>query len=367
MPGFDRRLVLCLLSVAPLVAGSEPVSGGDWPRQATPGEAGVDSQVLATLRTRAAQANSDALCVLVDGALVSEEYFAREQEPIELMSCTKSVVSLLIGMLIDAGKIESVAAPVTTWYPEFVAAGAAAGSTEAEAATQRAWRTDVTLRHLLTHTSGLAADATTEKIYASPDFVQFALTSPLKTAPGTAFFYNNVACNLLCGIIEKASGQKADEFARTVLFEPLGIEEFDWTRDAAGNPHGMAGLQLHALDFARIGQLVLQRGEWEGRRLVSEAWLDQSMHPAFPALGGAAAVCGYLWWLDGVTAKPVGAPSVRAIRADGFLGNYLVVVPTSRVVAVRQRRFPQDPAEVELPAFGFPDFSALVQRLVAGK
>lgn len=337
---------------------------------AASGAARVDAAALDTLRLRALQAKSDALWVQIDGEPVAAEYFNTPRTPIELMSCTKSVINLLIGMLIDDGKIASVDEPVTTWFPEFVDAPAGAperaGGAKLDAAA-RAERASVTLLHLLTHTSGLAADATTEKIYASPDFVKFAVESALQTAPGTAFFYNNVACNLVAGIIEKASGQKADDFARERLFEPLGITEFGWTRDATGNPHGMAGCQLHAEDLARIGQLVLQRGVWEGERLISEAWLDASMRPAFPQLGGGAAICGRLWWLDLAPATGEMAARVRAIRADGFLGNYLVVVPSTGLVAVRQRRFPANQAEMAEAKFNFTDFLALAQKVVPAR
>ncbi len=143
------------------------------------------------------------------------------------------------------------------------------------------------------------------------------------------------------------------------MFEPLGITEFGWTRDASGNPHGMAGCQLHAEDLARIGQLVLQRGVWEGERLISEAWLDASMRPAFPQLGGGAAICGRLWWFD---VAPGGA--VRAVRADGFLGNVLLVVPSTGLVAVRQRRFPTRQADMGDAKLNFGDFLALAKKVV---
>ncbi len=371
----DRRLLLSWLMLWPISTTPAvlAIAAPLLPAQAESRSAAqVDARALETLRLRTLQAKSDALWVQVDGEFVTQEYFNTPRGPIELMSCNKSVVNLLVGMLIDDGTIASVDAPVTTWFPEFVEALERAGGVKLDE-TARAQRAGVTLLHLLTHTSGLAADATTEKIYASPDFVKFAVESPLKTAPGTAFFYNNVACNLLCGVIEKASGQKADDFARERLFDPLGITEFEWTHDAAGNPHGMAGCQLHAEDLARIGQLVLQRGMWEGERLISGAWLDASMRPAFPQLGGGAEICGRLWWLDLAPAKPIddgtaaAPPAVRAIRADGFLGNYLVIVPSTGLVAVRQRRYPTNGAEVNDRKFNFPDFINLVQKLVPAK
>ncbi len=421
-------LLGCVLALG-VAASPARHAGDDWPPKKTPKEAGVDEKALADLVEKARAAKSDALVILVDGALVCEEYFDQPQEPIELMSCTKSGVNLLVGMLVDEKKIASVDAPVSTWFPEHVD-----------------WKSgpkkEVTVGHLLSHTSGLKCNRTTEEIYASRNFVKLALEAELADPPGTRFFYNNKAVNLLAGVIEKASGKKMDEFARERLFEPLGINEFGWTKDDAGNPHGMSGLQLHAIDFAAIGQLMVQGGEWEGERIVSEEWIAASTKPAHPELGADAGRCGWLWWLDAepgacffddellarwkkaggserllavgkelcgkrckdvdemrvalraavtkVSAKDAtgGAapdlgwfdPEVNQLgvpfwketpgpsigfRADGYLGNYLVVRPAKRLVAVRQRRYPKDEAELGAPKYAFGDFAQLVGKLVS--
>src|SRR5690606_9210339 len=134
-----------------------------------------------------------------------------------------------------------------------------------------AWRQGekraITIRHLLEHTSGLRASPTTEEIYASPDFVRLALGADLVSKPGAAFAYNNKAVNLLVGIVGIVAGRPLDDLVRAELFAPLGITEFAWMRDRAGNPHGMSGLSLGAHDLARIGQMLLDGGQWKGRRI----------------------------------------------------------------------------------------------------
>jgi len=88
-----------------------------------------------------------------------------------------------------------------------------------------------TLRHILSHTSGLQnVPDTRVEIYPSPDFVQLALAAELKYPPGAKFEYNNKAVNLLAGVVERASGKKHDEFMRDEVFTPLGIREFSWQR-----------------------------------------------------------------------------------------------------------------------------------------
>jgi len=340
-------------------ATSEPWrSTGGWPPAAAPAELGIDPAAIAALMAQARAAKSDAVVIVVDGKLVAEEYFGLPQDAIEMMSCTKSMISLLVGIAIDDGTIESVDTPVSRWFPEFLDADG--GDHDASV---RARRANVTLRHLLTHTSGLVPAPGSGKIGTNPDLVAGAIECRVAKPPGTAFAYNNLAVNLAAGILERATGRKADQFARERLFGPLGIVEFGWRRDMAGNPFGMSGCYLHARDLARVGQLVLQRGVWEGKRLVSEKWLDEAMRPAFPELGRGA-VCGYLWWLDVFPATETEPSRVRGVRAEGMLGNHLVVIPEKKLVAVRQRRYPTDRSELAQKKYGFPDFAALVRKLV---
>ena len=341
---------------------------------------GLDLDALDALHMRAEETNSDALVILRNGKLVLEETFGTEPGPIESMSVTKSVVSLAVGHLIDAGTIESLDTPVHAFFPEW----------------NQGSKKRITIRHLLTHSSGLQAGQTTEEIYASPDFVQLALCAELEWEPGDGFFYNNKAVNLLAGVVERASGTKLDEYLGEHVFAPLGIEDFTWTRDQAGNPHGMSGLQIRPVDLAKLGQLVLDEGRWGDRQVLSADWVRTSTR-AQDLFGR----CGFLWWVtpesksfvidafvlgkwreggsdaDFVSAmeplldrpltgdeleeeirtrlgsravwnantfernlpdvRVLAGPS-RVIRADGYLGQYVVVIPADDLVAVRMIR-----------------------------
>lgn len=119
-----------------------------------------------------------------------------------------------------------------------------------------------------------------------------ALAAELSDAPGIRFSYNNKAVNLLAGIIEIASGVRLDLYIAGKIFQPLGITDYKWGLDASGVPFAMAGLQLNAVDFAKIGQLVLNKGEWNGRRIVSEQWIDESLKQGQPYYN----LAGLLWW-----------------------------------------------------------------------
>jgi CubicO group peptidase (beta-lactamase class C family) len=238
---------------------------------------GINQEALATLLKRAEVAHSDAVIILKDNKLVGESYFGKPKEKIEIMSCTKSVVNLAVGRLIDAGKIKSLDQPVHEFYPEW----------------KQGNKKLITIRHLLNHTSGLQniPNATVE-IYPAENVVKLALSAELSDAPGSRFHYNNKAVNLLAGIIQLASGKRMDSYIADEILTPLGITDYKWGLDPSSTPFAMAGLQLHAIDFAKIGQLVLNKGTWEGKRIVSEQWLNETLkqgQPFYP-------LAGLLWW-----------------------------------------------------------------------
>jgi CubicO group peptidase (beta-lactamase class C family) len=383
----------------------------DFPR-AEPGEVGIDKAALERLRERAKEADSDAVVVVKDGRLVADWDFGRDRGPIEAMSATKSIVNLAIGRLIDQGKIRSLDQPVHEFYPEW----------------KQGRKKLITVRHLLNHTSGLQSPLITAEIYASPDFVQFALAAEISDHPGSRFSYNNKAVNLLAGVVQRASGERMDKYLGKEIFEPLGIKEFGWTLDRSGNPHAMAGLQIRAIDLAKIGQMMLDEGSWKGRQVVSKDWVRKSVEPGQPLEPG----CGLLWWLtyrrmimtvddavlryfkeQGLTAKslekleafkgkPMEAEPFRAallpiLREDdvfktkladpsrqripwkprvdgpvkgysarGYLGQVLYVMPRQRLVAVRQRRS-RAGTNPEDPTTNFFDFMEMVAALVPDK
>lgn len=326
----------------------------------------------------AEQAGSDALYVSVDGAPVVD-WSRGERKPIELMSTLKSVVAIAIGRLLLDGDLESLDQPVHTFYPEW----------------KQGRKKLITVRHLLNHTSGLqnVPNAGAE-IYPSPNAIQLALAAELTADPGAAFSYNNKAVNLLAGIIEKASGLRMDLYFGEKLFAPMRITEHQWYFDKSGQPHAMAGLRLLAADAAKFGEIIVDGGTYGETRLVSQAYVTemlapgQQMHPLagllwwryvpeqtitprnpLPQTGDAAmqdhlrALAGTQYTSRGEARNAVEAKlgadhdqlltkalgpdwfgavfdwrvgEAAAYYAQGSLGQYIVVVPEAKVVAVRQ-------------------------------
>jgi CubicO group peptidase (beta-lactamase class C family) len=227
-------------------------------------EHNLEAGTLGRLVTRARASSTDALCVMKDGRIVLELYSEHPDArgPIEAMSATKSIVALAFGRLLADGRLDSLDAPVHRFYPEW----------------NQGLKAKATIRHLLTQRSGLHCERITTEIYRSPDFVQFALAADVIEEPGTTWRYNNSGTNLLPGIVQKISGKRMDELLGAEIFAPLGITEWSWTRDSAGNPHGMAGLQICAADLAKLGQLMMDGGVWapEKARILPEAFVTEA-------------------------------------------------------------------------------------------
>ena len=252
---------------------------------------------LEELYAGAEKAHSDAV-VLMHRGVVDVRRFGKPKRLIETMSVTKSIVNLAVGRLFSRGILASLDEPVHRFYPEW----------------NQGRKKLITLRHLMNHTSGLQdLPATTEEIYPSPDCVQLALCAELSHDPGTHFFYSNKAVNLIAGIVERASGRKLDEFTAEEIFAPLGISDFYWMKDKAGNPYVMAGLSLFPEDLAKLGKLVLDRGRWQGEQVIDEWWFDVSLQPSVSFVPNH----GLLWWLVKDVTITVGDEHIEALRRAG--------------------------------------------------
>lgn len=235
----------------------------------------IDQQALQALLQRSEVAHSDGVVILHKGQLVGEWYFGKEPKRVDCKSVTKSITGLAVGLLVTQGKLE-IDQKVAKFYPSW----------------NQEVKRDITIRHLMAHTSGLL-DSEFSLVENTPDAVEYALASTLTHPVGKYHVYNNKAINLLAGIIEKAAGMRMDEWMEKELFRPLGITDTYWRKDPAGNPYCMAFLEIRPRDLAKIGQLLLQGGQWEGRQLISRAFIEEATRPAAPFLPNY----GLLWEL----------------------------------------------------------------------
>jgi len=312
-------------------------------QRAEPEAVGIDRAALTALVAEAQSTHSAALIVIKDGKVISERYFgAPSKQPLRINSVTKSIVSLAIGQLIADGKISGLNTPLSKWFPE--------------------WNTgpkaQITLRHILAHTSGLYHEESAEKLYQQPDVLKYARGLPVTDELGKHFSYSNEAVALLPAIVLAAAGKPLDMHLRESLFTPLGITDHKWDRDAAGNVMAYGGLWLHPRDLARIGQLMAGSGRWEKKQIVPSAWVHACTTPARADIQDY----GLLWRL--YPGRPGGSGAPAGFGGDGWLGQYLVVYPKQRLVAVRLHSVEYGNDERENRKYGFPSFREMVSALV---
>ncbi len=195
----------------------------------------------------------------------------------------------------------------------------------------------ITIRHLLTMTAGfewhedLAYDDpknSADIMEAGHDWPMYVIDQPMVDEPGAKFVYNSGETELLAYIFKKVTGKNIDDYAADHLFKPLGIH-FDWKKTPTGLPDTEGGLYLSTRDLARIGQLFLKGGMWEGKDVVSSAWIKDSVAP-HTTVGGSDWKYGYLWWLQSFGSTPEDV----SWQARGFGGQHLIVVPAYDMVAV---------------------------------
>jgi CubicO group peptidase (beta-lactamase class C family) len=234
----------------------------------------------------------------------------------------KSFTSALIGIAMNDGLIPSVDVPMTDYIPEWVGTP----------------REDITLRHVLTMSSGLdwiedynAMALNSSDIIAmvlnAPDELEYAASQPLLNAPGSTFNYSSGDTMLLSAVIEQATGMTAGEYAAQKLFAPIALDPAEWWRDAANHTLTYCCLDTNSRNFARFGLLYLRNGLWGSTQVVPEAWVAESLAPS-PANEGY----GYKWWLIGRT-NPALPPDTFAAR--GHDTQRIYVIPSLDLVVVR--------------------------------
>jgi CubicO group peptidase (beta-lactamase class C family) len=159
----------------------------------------------------------------------------------------------------------------------------------------------------------------------SKDWVAFTLAQPMDAEPGTKWAYNSGGSHLLAAIVQSRSGVRADKYAEQHLFGPLGIRDYHWKITPTGFPDGEGGLYLEAEQLAKIGLLYLNDGMWGAQRIFNAGWAREATtrHATNPAGTGY----GYQWW------RP-DRNGVEVWAGMGFGGQYLLVLPAQRIVAV---------------------------------
>lgn len=211
---------------------------------------------------------AQSLLIVRHGKLVSEAYCkdAADRNSLHnIKSATKSITSLLTGIMLDRGEIDSLNSRLYDYLPEYF--------------DDDPRKRNITLRHVLTMETGLYFDDdvhTREMLYNPGCSMKYILEKDLVFDPGTDWYYGDGNPQLISGLIRKTSGKTASEFAEEYLFAPLGITHYQWESTRDGLTLGAIGLWLTARDMAKIGVLMAEKGIWQGTRVVSESWVMES-------------------------------------------------------------------------------------------
>jgi hypothetical protein len=276
-----------------------PPVDGAW-ETVDPASVGWDPQRLQDALRVAADRSSSGVVILHHGRIMAEAYWEPKDppelyrsmqggrtstgEPIEdVASAQKSIVAALFGIAVDRG-IVSPDDPVTDYL--------GAGWSEAPEADERR----ITIRHLLTMTSGLGEDLT------------------VRAAPGTRWFYNTPAYHRLMPVLEAATGMDRDTLTAEWLTGRIGMRNSSWTRREFGDPRIGWGFSTTARDLARFGLLILAGGSWQGQRVLGSPAYQHAMLSPSQELNQSY---GFLWWLNGQSS--VVSSTAQAARSDGPL------------------------------------------------
>jgi CubicO group peptidase (beta-lactamase class C family) len=360
-----RTLVLATLFAGACQSGQVPAPDQIWPAESwqvsTPLEEGIDPEAIDSLLAdmdSGVYGLVDHFLLIRNGKIVADRRFSQDYETIAaqydttdhpynydhpawhpylrdtelhtLQSVTKSITSAALGVAIDEGLIEDVDVHVAQYLADY----------PQDLTDPR--RDSVTLADLLTMRSGIqwntsgpygSGEHSTDVLESSDTWIQYILDQPMDTLPGSVFEYNDGASVLLGKILREATGQRADEWARERLFEPIGIRDFFWKITPDGEADTEGGLYLSSHDLARIGYLFLRGGEWNGTQIVSSEWVESSTSPVVPDVAPnndrPDSGYGYQWWVpDHEDGRPI------VFAGNGYGGQFLLVAPDYDIVAV---------------------------------
>ena len=301
----------------------------------TPENHNMDSAVFDALHAALPGSGIHAVVTVKDGAVVDEYYEEgyNENTLFPLHSASKSFTSALVGIAIDEGDIGGVDDLLSDYLPQ--------------AAQMTDGKQNLTLRHLLTQTSGLewyewgGGYSNWEEFRSAENWVDYILGRELIYQPGAVFNYSTGNTHLLSAVLQAATGRNQEEYCREKLFDPMGISgEAHWGADPQGVADGGNGALISARDAAKFGQLFLDGGNWRGRQLVPAAWVEEStsVQNAGP---GSTGQYGYQWWIQpyapgqyGTYATPYPSALYDTYFAFGYAGQFIYVVPELDLVAV---------------------------------
>ena len=268
----------------------------------------------------------DSVLIVHNGYLVVEEYLNpayNETTWHEVYSCTKSVISSLVGIALARGLLTGVDQKILSFFPNRTFAN------------PDPRKDNITIEHLLTMTSGLewneldvpysSPSNDFNLMYNSADWIQYVLDKPMEDYPGQVWNYNSGTTHILSAILHNVTGGTEEyfEFISTRLGEPIGAGDVEWDTDPQGVLFGGSGLRACPRDLAKFGFLFLNNGSWDGVQVIPEYWVNASRIGHVSTGGGTQ--YGYQWWVY---------PEIGMYTALGHGGQHIMVIPEHDLVVV---------------------------------
>lgn len=281
-----------------------------------------------------ARTYSNALLIMKDGAIVHERYLNNTDARTRFIgwSMTKSITSILVGCALEAGYIDSLDTPIDNYLPE-LRGGGYEGVTIRQVMQMRSG-VDYEERYDFANPGRAASNHINALVKNTSRFVDPARTLPRLVEPGQRFQYKTIDTAVLGWLVERATDRSVAAWTESCLWEPLGAQaDGFYIMDGppgVGREFSGAGFNATLRDYARFGQMVLNGGTADGRRIVSDAWIAESTRPTHdedPNLGGY----GLQWWTTGGS---------DAFSALGLQGQTIYIDPRTRTVIVKLSYFP---------------------------
>ena len=235
--------------------------------RSTPEAEGVSSRGIIDFLDAAAGSRHEfhSLMILRHGKVIAEGWWNPYNSELKhtLYSTSKSFTATAVGFAVSEKRL-TVNDKVISFFPD------------ALPDTVSSLLSEMKVRDLLSMSAGQEPDPTFKVVTSDSNWVKGFLSIPVVHEPGTKFLYNTLATYMLSAIVQKVTGEKIVDYLKPRLFEPLAIQGMDWEVDPLGINTGGWGLRLKTEDMAKFGQLFLQKGKWNGKQLLPEAWIKEA-------------------------------------------------------------------------------------------
>lgn len=317
------RFFLSTLAVSMLLSfKSSDSSNFEW-KTSEPSAAGLNTQKIQKFVSSLKNTEVTSCIIVKDGVIASEYYKTGydSKSVFHMHSVSKSITSAVCGIAIQKGYF-NLEDPVTKFFPELK-----------EKNDKRYEK--ITVRELLRNTSGLVS---TDSGYwgewhQSEDWIKFLFDKPIQHEPGKVFEYSTGNTHILSAIIQKTTKKTLNDFAKKVLFEPLGLKSAKFESDPQGISDGGNGALLTARDMAKFGLLYLNNGIWEGKEIIPLEWVNESTKIQTPNM----ARYGYQWWI-----RWFGKKQLRGFFAHGWGEQVIAVIPEANLIITFSSNYPNN-------------------------